>query len=382
MPNWAERQPPQSHSRAENDASFNYNTKDIPTSILVFGASGHIGGPLAHHVREISPGTHLRLASSSENKATALRAEFPDAEVVVADLLDVTTLVPALDGMEGAFIVTPDFLDTRRGMINFIAAADKAGSLKHVIRLQGENPEVKKPDDLPEIVRGQYGTALSHVYARQVFEMVWDYLPVTFLNALAYYMDDFLGMFGSGVRNSRTLAAPFDKIMTYIDTRDLGCAAANILLSGDVRDIGVTITVDNGQDYMYFSEVANLMSEVYGEKVTYDGSLATFKRENREDFTFYWGDQAEEAMEFCIRYFEWEQQVTNCVIPRFQLEHILGRKPVTFAEWMAEHRAMMLGEQPVALSRYWTDASPDRVKDPAKTTPSRVHTTAAVSTAR
>lgn len=189
MPNWAERQAPQSHSRAENDAGFDYNTKSVPRSILVFGASGHIGGPLAQHVREISPDTQLRLATSSEAKVKDLEVEFPEAEVVVADLLDVTTLVPALDDIEGAFIVTPDFLDTRRGMINFIAAADKAGSLKHVIRLQGENPEVKKPDDLPEIVKGQYGTALSHIYARQVFEMVSDYLPITFLNALAYYMD-------------------------------------------------------------------------------------------------------------------------------------------------------------------------------------------------
>jgi uncharacterized protein YbjT (DUF2867 family) len=372
MPNWAERQAPQSHSRAEEDARFNYNIKPVPSSILVFGAAGHIGGPLAQHVRTISPGTHLRLATSNEARVGELIREFPEAEVVVADLLDVTTLVPALDGIEGAFIVTPDFLDTRRGMINFIAAADKAGSLKHVIRLQGENPEVKKPDDLPEIVKGQYGTALSHIYARQVFELVSDYLPITFLNALAYYMDDFLGMFGCGVRNSRTLAAPFDKIMTYIDTRDVGCAAANILLSDDIRDIGVTITIDNGHDYLYFSQVADLMTEVLGEKITYDGSVATFKRENRKDFKFYWGDKAEEALEFCIRYFEWEQQVTNCVIPRFQLEHLLGRKPVTFTEWLTEHNDLMLGKAEQQLSLKWSDASPERVHNPRAYTPSRV----------
>ena len=379
MPNWAERQAPQSHSRAEDDASFDYNTKPVPESILVFGASGHIGGPLAQHVRAISPGTQLRLVTSSPAKVDELKTEFPDAEVVTADLLDVTTLIPALDGIEGAFIVTPDFLDTRRGMINFIAAAEKTGSLKHVIRLQGENPEVKKPEDLPEIVRGQYGTALSHIYAREVFEMVSDYLPVTFLNALAYYMDDFLGMFGSGVRNSRVLAAPFDKIMTYIDTRDVGCAAANLLLADDLRDIGVTVTIDNGHDYMYFSQVADLMTEILGEKITYDGSVATFKRENRKDFEFYWGSQAEEALDFCIRYFEWEQQVTNCVIPRYQLEHLLGRKPVTFAEWLHEHKDTMLGHSDQKLSRAWTQTSPARVHQPASYTPSKVRTTTAAA---
>lgn len=182
-------------------------------------------------------------------------------------------------------------------------------------------------------------------------------------------------MFGSGVRNSRTLAAPFDKIMTYVDTRDVGCAAANILLSDDLRDIGVTITIDNGIDYMYFSQVADLMTEALGEKITYDGSVATFKRENRKDFEFYWGEQAEEALEFCIRYFEWEQQVTNCVIPRFQLEHILGRKPVTFAEWLDEHRELMLGKAEQKLSLKWSAASPERVHNPRSYTPSRVRRT-------
>src|ERR1700694_4192703 len=381
MPNWAERQAPQSHSRAEDDPSFSYNTKPIPRSILVFGASGLIGGPVGQHIREISPGTHLRLATSNEAKVKELETEFPEAEVIIADLLDVTTLVPALDDIEGAFIVTPDFLATRRGMINFIAAADKAGSLKHVIRLQGEIPEVRKPDDLPEIVRGQYGTALSHIYARQVFEMVSDYLPATFLNALAYFMDDFLGIFGSGVRNSRTLAAPFDKLMTYIDTRDVGCAAANLLLSADLRDIGVTVNVDNGYDFMYFSQVADLMTEVLGEKITYDGSVATFKRENRKDFEVYWGEKAEEALEFFIRFFEWEQQMSNAAMPRYQLEHILGRKPVTFAEWLTEHKDVMLGNTEQKLSLKWSDASPERVHNPRSYTPACVRPTERASNA-
>jgi hypothetical protein len=163
--------------------------------------------------------------------------------------------------------------------------------------------------------------------------------------------------------------------MTYIDTRDVGCAAANLLLCADVRDIGVTFNIDNGYDYMYFSQVVDLMTEVLGEKITYDGSVATFKRENRKDFEFYWGDKAGEALEFFIRFFEWEQQMSNSAMPRYQLEHLLGRKPVTFAEWLTEHKGVMLGTTEQKLSLKWSDASPERVHNPRSYTPARVRPT-------
>jgi len=45
------------------------NNKPIPRSVLVFGAAGHIGGPLAGFLHREAPQIHLRLASSKPERA-------------------------------------------------------------------------------------------------------------------------------------------------------------------------------------------------------------------------------------------------------------------------------------------------------------------------
>ena len=51
--------------------------------MLVFGATGHIGQPLARWTRNRYPDLALRLATSRAEQAAQLRAQFPDAEVAV-----------------------------------------------------------------------------------------------------------------------------------------------------------------------------------------------------------------------------------------------------------------------------------------------------------
>ncbi|EQB13426.1 NmrA family NAD(P)-binding protein [Sphingobium lactosutens] len=86
-------------------------SKPIPRSIAVFGASGHIGGPAARHIRYRAPETKLRLITSDADKAGRLATDFPDAQCHVADLLDPASLEAALAEVEGVFVVTPAGLD-------------------------------------------------------------------------------------------------------------------------------------------------------------------------------------------------------------------------------------------------------------------------------
>ena len=54
-----------------------------PTRVLVFGAAGHIGGPLAHWIATHHSDVSLRLATSRPASVAELRSAFPDCEVVV-----------------------------------------------------------------------------------------------------------------------------------------------------------------------------------------------------------------------------------------------------------------------------------------------------------
>src|SRR3546814_1534958 len=64
--------------------------------VLIFGASGHIGGPVARFMRYKGWRERLRLATSSAAKLDQLRVSFPDCETVVADYLNLDSLNDAL----------------------------------------------------------------------------------------------------------------------------------------------------------------------------------------------------------------------------------------------------------------------------------------------
>ncbi|TAL03619.1 MAG: hypothetical protein EPO08_03785, partial [Rhodospirillaceae bacterium] len=81
--------------------------KAIPRSIGIFGASRHIGKPMARWLRYSAPHVRLRLITSRPASAEALHAEFPDCEVAIGNYDDLSILAAAVAGMEGLFVVTP-----------------------------------------------------------------------------------------------------------------------------------------------------------------------------------------------------------------------------------------------------------------------------------
>src|SRR3546814_10736683 len=97
--------------------------------VLIFGAAGHIGLPLARWIRYKSPETRLRLVSRNADQRQRLQVEFPDAEVVAADYLDPASMAAALEGISAAFVVTPDFLDEQRAMEILCAEAKSRKTL-------------------------------------------------------------------------------------------------------------------------------------------------------------------------------------------------------------------------------------------------------------
>lgn len=96
------------------------NTKPPLERIAVFGANGHIGRSLAALVSAKSPSTGLKLVIRNEDHRPALAGAFPQAEICLANYYDLASLEAAMSGVQGAFIVTPDFLDEQRAMTNFV----------------------------------------------------------------------------------------------------------------------------------------------------------------------------------------------------------------------------------------------------------------------
>jgi uncharacterized protein YbjT (DUF2867 family) len=310
--------------------SDNINSKPIPRSILIFGASGHIGGPLAHFLSRAAPQIHLRLVSSKPERVADLRRDLPYAEAMYADYFDLPSLEAAAQGMEGVFVITTSGTDERPAMTNLVAALKKAGTAVHVLRAVGLQPEAN-PRRIPQTLRDS-GSALpiQHPIAKQVLDE--SDLPVTYLNFGATFMDNFFWM-AEGLRRERKLVW-HDRLIPFIDPRDIAEVAGRLFLSDNHRHIGQFHTLNNGHDLMRFSDVAELMTEAFGEKITHDGSKEAFFNE----YSAQMGERSTAIWNFL----EYEMENEVVWARNDFVERMLGRKPLTVREWLQEHAHLLL----------------------------------------
>lgn len=312
---------------------MSYDRKPIPKSILIFGASGRIGRPLAAFLSREAPSIRLRLATHSPVKADALRKAFPSAEVVSADYADLPSLRKAVTSMEGIFVITPGGTDERPAMTNLVDALKAAGSVIHLLRQIGVQPEANLRR-VPQSLRGQsLSLPIQHPLAKQILDESG--LPVTYLNCGATFMDNFI-VFGMDrtLRRERTLVWP-ERLIPWIDPRDVGEVAGRIFLSDNHRHIGQLHTLNNGHDLMRFHEVAELMSEVWNEPIRYDSSKESF-------FANY--SQIGPRLAVLWEFFQYEQDNEVVWARNDFVERMLGRKPTTLRAWLIEHRDAVLGK--------------------------------------
>lgn len=315
---------------------MNDDRKPIPRSIVVFGAAGRLGGPVARYVSAHAPAVRLRLVTSQQQKQDALRKAFPAAEIVVANYLDAASMQAALAGIEAVFLVTPNFLDEAAAMEIFAHTVHEAGTVRHIVRLLGDAPGMTL-ERVPAELHGPGGPATQHLIAKRTLDAAR--LPITYINIAAYLLDNFINI-GQAIREKRTLINPSDRLMAFVDPRDVAEVAARILLSPNHRHIGQYYCIDNGHDVMRFSDVAAIMSEVLGVRITHDGAGETFVRELGPGYNRKMGNP--HAAEYFVRYFEFEYEIETVWRRTDFAETILGRKPKTLRAWLEEHRTVLM----------------------------------------
>ncbi|MGQ4615678.1 NmrA family NAD(P)-binding protein [Nocardia sp. R7R-8] len=310
---------------------MSYNHKPVPSSILIFGASGHIGGPLARFLAREAPTIHLRLASSDTARAATLQAQFPHAEVVRANYADRASLEAAVRDIDGIFVLTPSGTDEASAMTNLVEACRSSRVSPHVIRLLGMQPEAD-PRRIPQALRDHgSGLPIQHPIAKAV--LAAGDLPVTFLNSGATFIDNFRWM-TNALRERRTLVWP-ERLIPYIDPSDIAEVAGRLFLSDNQRHIGQFHTMNNGQDILRFGEVAELMSTLWGEPIAYDGSKAGFFAE--------YSSMGKRRLDYLWEFFRYEQDNEVVWARNDFVERTIGRRPTSVSEWLAAHRDDLLG---------------------------------------
>ena len=303
--------------------------KKVPASIGIFGASGHIGSPMVRWLRYNAPQVRLRLISSSTETAAQLRTNFPGSEVVVGSYYDLPSLTQAVAGIEGLFVNTPALTDEQVAMTNLIAAVRGSNSLIHMIRTLGVFPSID-PRRIPEaLTKVGFGLETQHPIARRLLEDAD--LPVTFFNLGASFMDNFLNPMFAMVSPGKVTWP--DRRVPMIDPREIGEAAARILLSDNARHIHQFHTLNNNHDYVTMGEMVKMMSEVLLMDIEHDSSKEGFYRLL---------EQAPPVLsEYLWNFFRYEDANDVAWALNNFLERTLGRKPNTVRSWIQEHRQQL-----------------------------------------
>ncbi|KLO93103.1 uncharacterized protein LW93_6096 [Fusarium fujikuroi] len=302
--------------------------KSIPKSILIFGAAGHIGQPLAEFLAREAPDIQLSLVARSPEKQKMLQNKFPNARVLAADYENPSSLAAAVKGIEGVFVISSSGMLETSAMTNLTNALKQDGSAVHVIRLLGIFPEFN-PHRVPTNL-GPGTLPIEHPIAKRILDESG--LPVTYINSGASFIDN-LWLQIQPVLLHKKFIWPEHRV-PFLDPRNVAEVAGRLFLSDNAKHIGAFHTMNNGHDWLSFEEVAGILSGELGEPIAFDGSY--------EGFMEFWGARMGKKAERLWNFFKFEQANEEQWALNNFVERILGRKPTTVRGWIVEHKDGLL----------------------------------------
>ena len=279
---------------------------------LVTGATGNVG---PHVIRAlISRGAHVRALVRDAGRANA-RLHYA-VERAIGDFADPASLTHAVQGVDTAFILTPNSprqFEHEKNVIDAVAAA----GVRRVVKFSSIGAEPGAPLEFWDV----QGRLQAHVR-----EMI----PSATIVRSNFHMSALLAA-AEQVRATGQIFAPATGAhIAMIDPRDVAEAAAVLLTTGAHE--GQTLTFSGPQAITY-EQIADTLTRIVGKPVSFipvpddaargamvgsgmpewlAGNLVTLFRLLRD------GKGAEVTETF---------------------RRVVGRAPRTFAEWAADHAA-------------------------------------------
>ena len=272
--------------------------------ILVTTPTGKVGQALIPLLQQA--GATLRLGAHSPEKT---RAAYPGLEVVPLDHTDPATHAAAVAGVDALYLASPgDFPSAPEKAL--VDAAKKAG-VKRVVKLAA------------------MGIEHSDNPLRQVEEHVRaSGLAYTFLHP-TWFMQNFTTSM-AGALKSGCLAEPAaDKKTAFIDARDIAAVAAKALTEPGHDGKTYTLT---GDQLLSRADVAALVGTEVGRAITYVPVTDEQFRAAVKGFLTPSYTELLSHLYSVVRAGQTEVKTDT-------VRELLGRAPLTFAQFVKEHRA-------------------------------------------
>jgi uncharacterized protein YbjT (DUF2867 family) len=217
----------------------------------ITGITGQVGGATARAL--LRHGKKIRAIVRDEKKGEAWKAQ--GAEVAIASLEDASQLERAFENVEGAFIMTPPFyhsLNPREESAMALACITHALRASHV-------PKVVCLSSVgAQHAEGTGAILKLHDMERALFPLS---MPTASIRA-AFFMENFAPLLEHARTTGKlpTMLEPLDKSIAMVATKDIGEAAAGLLV--DKTWYGDQIVELEGPTTYSPNDAAKILSEV------------------------------------------------------------------------------------------------------------------------
>jgi len=279
--------------------------------ILVTGATGNVGGPLARLLHE--QGQPVRAAVSSPKSV----ARLPDPAIpwAVLDMNDPQTYPAAFAGVERLFLLRPPQISDVDRSIKPVIDYATANGVRHIVFLSLLGAEKNKVVPHAEIEALLQAGPVPYTLLRAGFFM--QNLSTTHRLDIVEYSDVFV---------------PAGKGKTaFVDTRDLAAVAALALTQAGHENKAYPLT---GCETLDYYEVAAILSDVLYRPITYSNpSLLRFARRMKER-----GEAWPYIAVMAAIYTTTRFGMAAAVHP--DLETLLGRPPIRFRQFAEDEAAV------------------------------------------
>jgi uncharacterized protein YbjT (DUF2867 family) len=276
--------------------------------ILVTGATGNIGYFVAKML--VEQGEKVRAAVTNPHRSKNIIPESVD--LVRFDFLDQSTYREALEGINRIFLVRPPVLNHPEAFYPFIDEAKRAG-VKHMVFVS---------------LLGVENNPFPPHYKIEKF-IVRSGIPYTFLRP-SFFMQNLHTAHRLDIQKYNDIFIPAGNAkVSFIDTRDIGEAAACILTEPDKhQNRGYSLT---GPDALTYEQASHLFTKVLGRTVTYSKPSMNKFRKEMIARGLPKGFVNVMAILYLTTRFGMAKKVTQ------NFEFLLGRKPTSLEQYIRDH---------------------------------------------
>ena len=281
----------------------------MSNKILVAGAAGTIGTQLVKALRAAGADFDV-MSSRAVESIDGVNARH-------ASYADVATLTRAFAGIDTLFVLLP-LVPDKLQLAGNVAQAAKAAGVKHIVRSSGAGADPNASFSLPRL-QGNVDAIFSATG-----------IASTFLRP-AGFMQNYVTFLADMVRGGMVYAASADAPQSLIDARDIAAVAAKVLTK-PADHVGKAYTL-TGSEALTDSQRVGLLSKAIGRPVHFTAIPVAAAAESMR------------SLGMPPELVDWMSSLNEVVSAGYasaisdDVPNILGRKPISFAQFAKDYAA-------------------------------------------